>query len=207
MSTPSTAGIPPHQLLRVYDVSDAVAVEVDASAETAWRALMSIDLIALGRRKPMVGALGAVRILPELILDLARGRSHPAPKSLTLRETATSDGSEGSWILLYESEHSLALGLVGKFWRPVIAYREVEADQFEDFDEPGYAKTIYLLSVSPLGPDRCQLRGEMRTATTDETARRWFRRYWTLGVGSGAHVLVSALLERAREIAERPDGV
>jgi 3-oxoacyl-ACP reductase-like protein len=43
----------------------------------------------------------------------------------------------------------------------------------------------------------------MRTATTDEHARRWFRRYWTLGVGAGAHVLVNALLDAAREHAER----
>ena len=38
----------------------------------------------------------------------------------------------------------------------------------------------------------------MRTATTDEHARRWFRRYWTFGIGSGAHLLVGSLLESAR---------
>jgi hypothetical protein len=42
----------------------------------------------------------------------------------------------------------------------------------------------------------------MRTATTDEHARRWFRRYWTFGVGSGAHILVGALLDSARRAAE-----
>ena len=47
------------------------------------------------------------------------------------------------------------------------------------------------------------LSGLMRTATTDERARRWFRRYWTFGVGSGAHVLVHALLESVRDTAEQ----
>ena len=43
----------------------------------------------------------------------------------------------------------------------------------------------------------------MQTGTTDEAPRRWFRRYWTFGVGSGAHVLVAALLDwRASERAE-----
>ena len=42
----------------------------------------------------------------------------------------------------------------------------------------------------------------MRTATTDEHARRWFRRYRTFGAGSGAHILVHALLELIRETAE-----
>jgi hypothetical protein len=43
----------------------------------------------------------------------------------------------------------------------------------------------------------------MRTATTDEHARRWFRRYWTFGVGSGAYVLVNGLLEAVRDEAEQ----
>jgi hypothetical protein len=42
----------------------------------------------------------------------------------------------------------------------------------------------------------------MRTVATDERARTWFRRYWNFGVGSGAHVLVSGLLEVTRETAE-----
>ncbi len=43
----------------------------------------------------------------------------------------------------------------------------------------------------------------MRTTTTDEHARQWFRRYWTFGVGSGAHLLVNALLDVTREMAEQ----
>ena len=96
----------------------------------------------------------------------------------------------------------IALGLVGKFWRPVIEYAHVPADRFRDFGEPGYAKTVYALSVRPLADGRSLLSGLMRTATTDEYARRWFRRYWTFGVGSGAHILVHALLEMVRETAE-----
>ena len=84
----------------------------------------------------------------------------------------------------------------------MIQYAQVSADRFADFDEPGYAKTIYDLSVRPLPDGRSMLSGLMRTATTDEHARRWFRRYWTFGVGSGAHVLVHALLEMVRDTAE-----
>ena len=73
-----------------------------------------------------------------------------------------------------------------------------------DFGEPGYAKTVYALSVCPLADGRSLLAGLMRTATTDEHARRWFRRYWTFGAGGfGAHILVRALLELVRETVER----
>jgi len=76
-------------------------------------------------------------------------------------------------------------------------------DQFRDVDDPGYAKTVYELSVRGLDDVRTLLSAMMRTATTDEHARRWFRRYWTLGVGSGAHVVVNGVLEQAREGAEQ----
>jgi hypothetical protein len=80
--------------------------------------------------------------------------------------------------------------------------RITSADEFRGFEEPGFAKTVYDLSVRELGTGRTLLSGLMRTATTDEQARRWFRRYWTFGVGSGAHILVGALLDSARRAAE-----
>jgi len=76
----------------------------------------------------------------------------------------------------------------------------------DGFSEPGYAKTVNLLSVRALDERPTLLSGAMRTATTDEHARRWFRRYWTFGVGTGAHVLVNGLIEVDGEAAERKAG-
>jgi hypothetical protein len=191
------------ELLPVYDVSDEVATVVHAETPRVWRAVMDADMIALGRRAPLVGVLGAVRVLPELVSNLLHGeRPAGAPKSLHLREMAELPRAQGGWTLLGEREgEQIALGLVGKFWRPVIEYADVAAEDFTAFNEPGYAKTIYQLSVRPI-EEGTLLSGLMRTATTDEHARDWFRRYWTFGVGSGAHVLVQALLDSAREDAE-----
>jgi hypothetical protein len=165
--------------LPTYDVSDAVAVVVDADVPTTWAALMEVDLI-----------------------DLLHGETPPsAPERLVLRDTAGVAG--GNWILLGErSDDEIALGLAGKFWRPVIEYAQVAPADFRDFTEPGYAKTVYSLSVRPLDGGSTLLSAVMRTATTDEHARRWFRRYWTFGVGSGAHVLAAGLAEAARDAAE-----
>jgi hypothetical protein len=194
--------------LPVYDVSDEVATVVDADSHTVWDALMNADLLEVGKRAPLAGVLGALRMLPEIVSHLLHGEcpSH-APESMRLRELADMPPAQGGWILLGErSGEEIALGLVGKFWRPVIEYAQVSADRFSDFDEPGYAKTIYDLTVRPLPDGRSMLSGLMRTATTDQHARRWFRRYWTFGVGSGAHVLVHALLETVRDTAEGVQG-
>lgn len=194
--------------LPVYDVSDEVATVVDADSHTVWHALMNADLLEVGKRAPLAGVLGALRMLPEIVSHLLHGeRPSHAPESMRLRELADMPPAQGGWILLGERPgEEIALGLVGKFWRPVIEYAQVSADRFSDFDEPGYAKTIYDLTVRPLPDGRSMLSGLMRTATTDQHARRWFRRYWTFGVGSGAHVLVHALLETVRDTAEGVQG-
>jgi hypothetical protein len=143
-------------------------------------------------------------VLPELVSHLLHGERPPhAPAMLRLREITDLPPEQGGWVLLGERPGGeLALGLAGKFWRPVIEYAHVPAGLFCDFGEPGYAKTIYALSVRPLADGRSLLSGLMRTATTGEQGRRWFRRYWTFGVGSGAHILVHALVEMIRQAAE-----
>ena len=194
--------------LPVYDVSDAVATVVHADVSTTWQALMQVDLIEVGRRKPLVGVLGGLRALPEIVSHLLHGEVPPAgPAHLRLRDLQALPAASGGWVLLGERpDDEIALGLVGKFWRPVIEWAEAPADRFRDWSTPGFAKTIYALSVRRIDDRHTLLSGAMRTATTDDTARQWFRRYWTLGVGAGAHVLVNGLLEVTRELAEDAAG-
>jgi hypothetical protein len=191
-------------LMPAYDVSDSVGVVVEGTTGATWEALMDVDLIEVGRQRPIVGMLGALRALPEIAGQLIHGeRPVKPPDRLTLRAMTEIDLGDGGWVLLGERPgEEIALGLVGKFWRPVIEFASVEADAFPGFCEPGFAKTIYALEVNPLDEGHCLLTGTMRTACTDAHSRRWFRRYWTLGVGSGAHLLVQGLLDVAREAVE-----
>jgi hypothetical protein len=193
------------EFLPAYDVSDAVATVAHAGREATWETLLDVDLLKVGRETPLVGMLGALRMLPEVVGHLLHGeRPAKPPESMRLRDLASISMDEGGWILLGERPgEEIALGLVGKFWRPVIEFAPIgSAAEFHRFEEPGYAKTVYALSVRELDSQRTLLSGLMRTATTDEHARLWFRRYWTFGVGSGAHILVGALLDSARRAAE-----
>jgi hypothetical protein len=177
---------------------------VRADSDRTWSALQEADLIELGRRRPLIGLLGGARALPAIASRLLHGERPPgAPEQLRLRDMPELDVDAGGWLLLGERPgEEIALGLVGRFWRPVIEYARVDAAAFRAFAEPDWAKTIYALAVSPRQDGTTLLTGTMRTATTDDGARRKFERYWTLGVGSGAHVLVRGLLETVREDAE-----
>jgi hypothetical protein len=76
------------EFLPVFDFSDTIETVVAADATTTWTALVEADLIEVGRRRPLVGLLGAVRILPDLVWQRLH-REHPpaAPERLTLRDT------------------------------------------------------------------------------------------------------------------------
>jgi hypothetical protein len=89
--------------LPIYDVSDAVATVADADPHKAWRAVLDVDLLKLGREAPVVGMLGALRMLPEVVGHLLHGeRPAKAPESLRLRDLPSIPMYEGGWILLGE---------------------------------------------------------------------------------------------------------
>ena len=69
----------------------------------------------------------------------ARRASPAAPDRLTLRDTTKMSTSDGGWVLLGERpEEELVLGLVGKFWRPVIEYAEIERDGVQGLRRAGF---------------------------------------------------------------------
>ena len=196
------------EFLPVFDFSDTIETVVAADTATTWNALLEADLIELGRRRPLVGLVGAVRVLPDLVWQRLHGEGRPAvPDRLTLRDTTKLPISGGGWVLLGERPpEEIAFGMVGKFWRPVIEYAAVDANGFKDFAAPGFGKTVYALGTRRQEDGSTVLCATMRTATTDEHARIWFRRYWMFGVGYGAHVLVHGLVDSVREEAERRGG-
>ena len=100
---------------------------VEADRETAWQALLDVDLLKLGREAPLVGMLGALRMLPEVVGHLLHGeRPAKPPESMRLRDLPSIPMYEGGWILLGERPgEEIALGLVGKFWRPVIEFARI----------------------------------------------------------------------------------
>jgi hypothetical protein len=81
---------------------------------------MAVDLIEVGRKRPLVGVLGAIRVLPDIVSQMLHGElPQRPPQHLRLRDTTSISLDKGGWVLLGERPRDeIALGLVGKFWRP-----------------------------------------------------------------------------------------
>jgi hypothetical protein len=69
-----------------YDGSDSVVMLVGADLATIWDALIEVDLVDVGRRRPPAGVLGARRALPAVVGRLQHGEPPAAaPEHLMLR--------------------------------------------------------------------------------------------------------------------------
>jgi hypothetical protein len=179
-----------------YEVTEVQEVQVHAAPEVTYLAIRETDL-----RDPMIGALFSIRELPT---RLARRLRHepppPEPDAFTFKDLAT---PEMGWVPLAEEPGvEFVVGAVGQFWRRDYGWHPVGADQFAAFNEPGYAKLVVSFRVQPIEPGRSLLRYEARTATTDDTARTRFRRYWRI-IHPGVTIVMRRALHRIRTEAER----
>jgi hypothetical protein len=182
--------------LPFYDVTQIVEVDVDAPPVETYRAIRDTDL-----RDPVVSALFAIRELP---LRVARWwRNTPAPPAsgpVTFGQITTE--GPGFTLLAEHPDHEFVVGSVGKFWRCDYEGRRITGEQFVPFREPGFAKLAISLGVRPSRTGGTVLRYEARTATTDETAKRIFRRYWRL-IHPGVAMVMRRALMRIKREAER----
>jgi len=184
------------QYLPQFDVTEVHEVEVDAPSEVTYAAIRKADL-----RDPLINALFAVRELPNRLARRLRGLPPlPTPKAFIFEDVAT---PEMGWVLLAEEPGIEAVvGSVGRFWRRDYGWRSVPAQAFVGFADPGYAKIAISFSACPVAFDRTILRYEARTATTDETARTRFRRYWRV-IHPGVAIVMRRALGRIKGEAER----
>jgi len=107
------------------------------------------------------------------------------------------------WLVLGERPgREIAFGAVGKFWQPVIEWRDVPQNEFSSFAEPGWGKIAANFSVLPYGDHSTLVTYECRTVTTDPVSRRCFLRYWRFIRPFVGHIM-RATVNKIKADAER----
>jgi hypothetical protein len=143
-----------------FDVVERHRTGVGAPPERVWAALQELDL---GRSR-------AVRWL-----FAARSLGRPGRgRSFRLADA----GHLGFVVLGEERGEEVVLGLVGRFWTVRGGVVRIEPDEFTTFDRPGFAKAGWSFRLTPRDGGGTDVLTETRVVTTDEAARRKFRRYW-----------------------------
>ncbi len=155
--------------LPAFDVHERHALAVAAPPGKIFAALHQMDF----SRSPVIRALFALRGLPAIFRKQRQNQA--AALGLNLQGLLKS-----GFILLGEiPEREMVLGLIGKFWTATGCVQKINAQQFHDFNTPGFAKTVWNFSLTPISATQTLLATETRVLCLDETSRRRFRFYWT----------------------------
>jgi hypothetical protein len=72
------------------------------------------------------------------------------------------------------------LGLVGKFWTYRAQILKLDAVQYGEFNQRGYAKLAWNFAIQESAPGLVRLSTETRIVCTDDHSRSRFKLYWTL---------------------------
>jgi hypothetical protein len=110
-----------------------------------------------------------------LIRTLFRMRGLPA--------TATNLGGllQVGFLLVDEiADAEFVLGLVGKFWTLRAQILHLDAVQYSEFSQRGYAKLAWNFAIRESAPGIVRLSTETRIVCTDDHSKSRFKLYWFL---------------------------
>ena len=174
-----------------YDVIEHHETTVAAPVDVTYRAVRDFDLA----RSPVVLALLTLRGLPHLFTGAVK------PK----RRLGLDDILDSGFVVLTEEPgREIVLGIVGKFWQLSSGVHRIEADEFNGFDTPGFAKAAWNFVVEERAGSGSTVVTETRVACTDADSLRRFTLYWRL-VGPFSALIRRVLLRGIKRDAESRD--
>ena len=101
-------------------------------------------------------------------------------RGLPSGQVLLSDLGDSRFEILAESENrEVLIGLAGKFWTPWGELQDVSADNFQEFDKPGFAKATWNFWLENEN-EGVRLKTETRIQTLDDASNWQFSIYWTV---------------------------
>ncbi|NIJ13085.1 hypothetical protein FHU38_003429 [Saccharomonospora amisosensis] len=179
-----------------YDVIQTEHVVVDASPERAYEFVRALDFTDV--HTTLVDAVQWLRALPQRW----RERKHGPPRTPT-RMTFDDMATGSDWVILGETPgREIAAGAAGRFWKPVVEWRPVEAERFTEFAEPGYGKIVMSLSTRPYGENSSLVSYDIRVILNDTLSAAKFNVYWKT-IAPFVRAIQKAVLNTVKRDAEQ----
>ncbi|HXV64503.1 MAG TPA: hypothetical protein VEK15_27645 [Vicinamibacteria bacterium] len=179
-----------HDLIPEPDRVEVDRVDAAVDEHRAWEVIRHGNLA----RSALIRALFALRTLPTRL----RG-GEVEPVAMRIDDIVGQPGP--GFRLLAESEREVVVGAIGKVWELDIPFVDIRTgDEFARFDEPGFTKVAWALRSLPRGERNARLELELRVRSTDEEARRHFRRYFRIIGPASRFIRREVLASFAREL-------
>jgi hypothetical protein len=177
------------RFLPLYEVREIHQTHVAAPPDLTFQVARQVDL----QDAPLVHAIFALRNLPARL-----GGEPPVSFSSGLLPEMRALG----WGTLAETPgREVIMGAVTRPWESAPTFQALPPDDFASFNEPGYAKIVWTLTVEPGHEGESVFITETRVQTTDPDSRERFRRYWAM-LSPGILIIRWQTLELVRTQAE-----
>lgn len=161
--------------------TETMRIYVTAPPEVAWHTARHYDMSTV----PWVRFLFALRTATERL----QGKSTEAIDHLGVDSI---DATEGFAILHETPGKEVVVGSIGQFWHLNIVYNKVPPVQFREFDQPGWGKLAWAITVEPYGAGST-IAFELRTTATDELSWKRLQRYYTV-IGKFSYLIRHSLM-------------
>lgn len=187
---------------------DAIRCEqriVPVPVELAFDTVLHTDFRDVPLASTAVRGLFALRTAAEHAVSFVL-RQHPVhPPHFGAMRLADLP-SRGAWVRLeVDAPNRITFGAIGRFWAGETRWVDFDAEAFDAFSRPGYAKIRCDIGVLPIDDTLTAITYECRTIATDPSSRREFLRYWRVASPFVGVVLRATLrlFERRAIVAQR----
>jgi hypothetical protein len=177
------------RFMPAYEVVERHHIRVAAPAEITFDAACDTSLLS----SPLSRAIFRAR---EVILGSTPHLASRPSGVLALTQ------SIGWGVLAEVPAREVVMGAVTQPWKANVTFRPLPPDDFAAFNDPGYVKIVWTLRADPVNAMESVFRTETRVIATDVSARKKFRRYWSL-LSPGIIIIRAMLLQPVKREAER----
>ena len=164
--------------------SEIKRIFVRATAAEAWQVARHFDASVI----KWVRLLFDIRTFPEVLTG-----KHHSQKDHRLGIDQITENDTGFMILDEVEGRGVVVGSVGQFWHLNIPFADIHPSAFKEFNEPGWGKLAWAISVEPyLNGSTISL--ELRTTATDNDSWTKLKNYYRI-IGIGSKAIRSSLMK------------
>lgn len=162
---------------------------VNAKPAEAWEAVRHFNAAEI----PWIRLLFDIRTLPEKIT----GKHKPQEDRRIGVDQIEANGK--GFIIVHETPgKEVVVGAVGQFWHLNIPFADVKPGEFKDFNQPGWGKLAWAITVEPYF-EGSTISLELRTTATDEHSWKKLKNYYRI-IGLGSKPIRYSLMKHYESI-------
>jgi hypothetical protein len=169
--------------------SEMKRIFVEAKPAEAWQAARHFDASVM----KWVRLLFEIRTFPEVLT----GKQH-TQKDHRIGIDQITENDTGFMILEEIAGREVVVGSVGQFWHLNIPFADIHPSNFKEFNDPGWGKLAWAISVQPY-LDGSTIGLELRTTATDNNSWNKLRNYYRV-IGIGSKMIRSALMKHLENL-------